>query len=150
MTIFRNIQGWLERAAHPNRAGRFDLEDLATITVAPTSPVAFFFVSRGHYTELGRDPSWAELWRLVTFLISVLPTYSKYVNPMVPQLQLLQQICYEGIREEYRYKLDGRDWEYVLLASVRCFEVGRRRYSPPTQLKRHLCCLSLCLHGHAR
>ena len=22
MTIFRNIQGWLERADHPNRAGR--------------------------------------------------------------------------------------------------------------------------------
>ena len=49
---------------------------------------------------------------------------------MVPQLQLLQHICYEGTQEQYRYKLDERDWEDVLLAQVRCFEVGLRRYSP--------------------
>ena len=88
ITIFRNIQGWLERAYHLNRAGRYDLEDLATLPVAPTSPLAFFFVARGHYTELGRDTPWAELWRLVTILICILPTYSKHVNPMVQQMQL--------------------------------------------------------------
>ena len=68
MTIFRNIQGWLELADHTNRAGRYDLEDLATLPVAPTSPLAFFFVAREHYTELGRDTPWAELWRLVKSL----------------------------------------------------------------------------------
>ena len=61
MTIFRNIQGWLERAAHPNCAGRYDLDNLTTIPVAPTSPLAFFFVAMEHYTEFGRDPPWTEL-----------------------------------------------------------------------------------------
>ena len=55
MTIVRNIQGWLERVYHPNRAGRYDLEDLGTTQVAPTSPLAFFFFALEHYTELGRD-----------------------------------------------------------------------------------------------
>ena len=106
MTIFRNIQGWLERAYHLNRAGRYDMEDLSTIPVASTSPLPFFFVAMEHYTELCRDPPWPELWRLVTILICVLPTYYKYVNPMVPQWQLLQPICYECTRKQYRYKLD--------------------------------------------
>ena len=55
-----------------------------------------------------------------------------YVNSMVPQLQLLQPICYEGAREQYRYKLDKRDWEDFLLAHVRCFELGLRRDFPHT------------------
>ena len=117
MNISRNIQGWLEMAPHQNRACRYDLEELATLPVAPTSPLAFFFVAREHYTELGSDPPWTELW-LVTILICVLPTYSKYVNSIVPQLQLIQPICYEGTREQYRYKLDARDWEDVLLADT--------------------------------
>ena len=131
ITIFRNITDWLKRVNHSNRAGRYDQEDLATIPVAPTSQLAFFFVVREHYTELGGNTPWAELWRLVTILICVLPTYSKYFNPMVPQMQLLQPICYEGTCEQYRYKLDERDWEDFLLAQVRCFEVGHRRDSPP-------------------
>ena len=48
MTIFRNIQGWLERADHQNRAGSYDLIDLATLPVSPTSPLVFFFVEREH------------------------------------------------------------------------------------------------------
>ena len=69
MTIFRTIKGWLERADNPKRAGWHDLEDLDTIPVAPAYQLAFFFVAWEHYTELGRDPPWAELWRLVTILI---------------------------------------------------------------------------------
>ena len=50
---------------------------------------------------------------------------------MVPQLKLLQPICYEGTRKQYRYTLDERDWEDVLISPVGCFEVGLKRYSPP-------------------
>ena len=67
----------------------------------------------------------------MTILICVLPEHSKYFNTMVPQLQLLQPICYEGTREQYRYKFVERDWEVVLIAPVRCFEVGLRLDSPP-------------------
>ena len=66
MTIFRNIQGWLEWADHQNRAGRYDLEDPATLPVTPISPLAFFFAAREHYTQLGRDPPWAKLAQSAT------------------------------------------------------------------------------------
>ena len=79
------------------------------------------------------DPPWSELWRLVTILICVLPTHSKYVNTMTPQLQLLQPNCYEGVSEPYRYMLYERDCKDVLFAPVRCFEVGLRRDSPPCE-----------------
>ena len=68
---------------------------------------------------MGRPP-----WRLVKILIWVMPTYSRYANHKVQQMQLLQPICYEGSREQYRYKLDERDREDVLIAPVRCFKVG--------------------------
>ena len=64
-------------------------------------------------------------------IICVLPTYSKYFNSMTQRLRLLQTICCEGVSEQYRYKLDERDWEDVLIAPGRCFEVGLRRDSTP-------------------
>ena len=53
-----------------------------------------------------RPTTWAELWRLVTIIICVLPTYSKYFNSMTQRLRLIQTICCEGVSEQYRYKLD--------------------------------------------
>ena len=50
LNIFRNIQGWLELATHPNLSGCYDLEDLTTIPAAPTSPLDFFFAAQEHYT----------------------------------------------------------------------------------------------------
>ena len=71
-----------------------------------------------HYTALGQNQPYSELWHLVKALICVLPTYDKYVNPMTSQLQIVQQICYEGSCGQYRYKLDERYWEDVILAPV--------------------------------
>ena len=44
---------------------------------------------------------------------------------------MLQPICYEGAREQYRYKLDELDWEDVLLEPVSCFEFGLKTDAPP-------------------
>ena len=67
----------------------------------------------------------------MTIPFCALPTYTKYVNSMTPQLRLLQSICYEGSGEQYRYKLAERYWEDLLIAPVRCFKVGLRRDTQP-------------------
>ena len=49
-----------------------------------------------------------------------------------PQLRLLQPICYEGVSEQYRYKLDERDWEDVSLVTATASAKRREELYPHT------------------